>query len=261
MYLERRIITYPGVKPDFYEIDEEGNVFNIRNGKQISTRVDGKGYIRIQLQSTKSNGRRIEVAVHRLICWEFNGPYPDDEHNLVNHKDGIKNHNIPENLEWCSNSENVQHAINTGLLQHKRMYYYDENIISTACDLMIMGLSNMEITQYIYGGIDIHSEEHSNFVCTLAEIKCGKSYKHIYQNGMKIVDYSLYEDLDIDYIRKSLKSTASFKTDNDLINTINEYKNMGLSKLDILEKITGYRSSSATIHTRRIYAYILRSFK
>ena len=78
---------------------------------------------------------------------------------------------------------------------------------------------------------------------------------------MKYVDYSLYEDLDIENIRKSLKSTASFKTDNDLINAINEYKNMGLSKLDILEKITGYRSSSATIHTRRIYAYILRAFK
>lgn len=261
MYLERKIITYPGVRPNFYEIDNKGNVFNIQNGKQLVPRTDGKGYIRIQLQSTKSNGRRIEVAVHRLICWEFNGPYPDDEHALVNHKDGIKNHNIPENLEWCSNSENIQHAIDTGLLQYKRMYDYSDDIISTACDLIILGLSNMEIAEYIYGGIDIHSEEHSNFVCTLAEIKCGKSYKHIYQNGTKYVDYSLYEDLDIESIRESLKSTANFKTDKELINTIIKYKNEGMSKLDILEKITGYRSSSATIHTKRIYAYILRAFK
>lgn len=255
------IITYPGVRPNYYCINEYGNVYNIKTGKQIVPRRDGKGYLRIQLQSTKTNGRRIEVAVHRLVCWEFNGPYNDDEHNLVNHKDGVKDNNIPENLEWCSNSENIQHAIDTGLLVPKRLYDFDKNIIETACDLIIMGLSNMEIVDYIYGGLDIHSEEQTNLAYTLAEIRRGKSYRKIFEDRKGNIDYSLYENIDINSIRNSIKSTANFKTDNELRSLIIEYKNNGMNKKEILEKITGYSSSCATFHVRRIYAYINRIFK
>ena len=42
---------------------------------------------------------------------------------------------------------------------------------------------------------------------------------------------------------------------------IKKYKEEGFSELDILEKITGYRTSSATIYTKRIYSLIKRVFK
>lgn len=56
-----------------------------------------------------------EQLIHRLVCLTFNGPPPDDERILVNHKDGNKFNSRPENLEWVSYSENLDHAYRTGL--------------------------------------------------------------------------------------------------------------------------------------------------
>ena len=68
------------------------------------------GYLRINLCA---NGKCKKVRVHRLIAQTFlSNPAGLPE---VNHKDGVKHHNWPENLEWSTCSDNVQHAYDTGL--------------------------------------------------------------------------------------------------------------------------------------------------
>lgn len=257
---DRKIITYPGVKPNFYTINSIGDVFNIKTGRMIKGYTDGKGYNRIALQSIKPDGKRIDVGIHRLVCWEFNGPY-NDKSNQVNHIDGCKYNNIPENLEWCTNGENVKHAIHTGLLKVNRRYDYDEEIISKACDLIILGLTNIEITEFIYNGIDIHSEEQGNFIITLACIRAGKSYQNIMDNRRSLFNKNDYNFINIDEIRKSVKETRTNKTDRETRDLIKRYIKEGYSKLDILEKLTGYRSSSVTVYTKRIYKMISDIFK
>ena len=260
MLTNKRIITYPGVKPNFYTIDINGEVQNVRTGNILRGYVDGKGYNRIALQSTKTNKRRIDIGVHRLVCWEFNGPY-SIETDQVNHIDGCKYNNNPSNLEWCSNSEPVKHAIRSGLLKINRKYHFTEENIILACDLILLGLTNVEITSYIYNGLDIYSEEQGNFVTTLSCIRAGKSYQDIFNNRKEIFNNGDYNDINIENIRESVKSTRTNVTDHENRAIIKKYKEEGFSELDILEKITGYRTSSATIYTKRIYSLIKRVFK
>lgn len=46
--------------------------------------------------------------VHRLVGTHWI-PNPDNK-PFINHKDCVKHNNIPENLEWCTQKENVNHA-------------------------------------------------------------------------------------------------------------------------------------------------------
>ena len=91
-----------------------------------------KGYYVVRL--TK-NGKYKNIGVHRLVAQAFI-PNPD---NLpqVNHKDGNKQNNCVENLEWCTSSYNVKHAFDTGLKTQKKgienvcsksVYQYDKNM-------------------------------------------------------------------------------------------------------------------------------------
>lgn len=50
---------------------------------------------------------RVRQSVHRMVALAFLGL--DPERPFVNHRDGDKRNNRLSNLEWCTQSENVQH--------------------------------------------------------------------------------------------------------------------------------------------------------
>lgn len=92
------------------------NTGKVRNRKgEISQREDKYGYMRCNLYF---DGTHIVRTIHRLVAEAF---LPNPE-NLpqVNHIDGNKKKNHVENLEWCTASQNVKHAFDTGLKEKSR---------------------------------------------------------------------------------------------------------------------------------------------
>ena len=91
---------------DKYAISKSGTVRNIKSGRQIKQFQGKDGYMRVQIGGKTR-------TVHRLVALAF---IPAEVgKNFINHKDGNKQNNFADNLEWCTRSENMRHAYNIGL--------------------------------------------------------------------------------------------------------------------------------------------------
>lgn len=92
-----------------YEISSLGKIRNLK-GKVLKTYIQNSGYEQIKLNY---QGLHIHKSIHRLVAEAF---ITNPLNKLyVNHIDGNKLNNTVDNLEWCTNSENILHARKTGL--------------------------------------------------------------------------------------------------------------------------------------------------
>lgn len=93
-----------------YEIHHNGKVWN--KGKHSFKKLskNPNGYLKTLLAV---NGNRKQALIHQLVATHFiANPY---NYKQVNHIDGDKTNNHVNNLEWVSNSENIQHSLECGL--------------------------------------------------------------------------------------------------------------------------------------------------
>jgi hypothetical protein len=88
-----------------------GRVIAFRWKGRIMASVYHKGYCVNKLGSDK----RL-LGVHQMVAWAFIGPCP--EGMVVNHIDGNKHNNRPENLEYVTPRENTLHQYRIGLLDN-----------------------------------------------------------------------------------------------------------------------------------------------
>lgn len=110
------VVGYEGL----YQVSNLGNVKRISNYKCVNKKYldnytlkpldNGKGYYRIKLCKNNLSKR---VMLHRIIAEAFI-PNPNN-YKTINHINGDKKDNRIENLEWCTQSQNVLHAFKNGL--------------------------------------------------------------------------------------------------------------------------------------------------
>jgi hypothetical protein len=87
-----------------YEVSDTGRVKGPRGPRKPIFHTNG--YVRVGLWHRGTNKL---FYIHRLVATHFI-PNPN-QCPQVNHKDGNKINNLVSNLEWCTASENVIHAV------------------------------------------------------------------------------------------------------------------------------------------------------
>jgi hypothetical protein len=109
------VIGYEG----FYQVSNLGRVRSfdrlVKRNRHIKGRIHkltlhSDGYY---IATLYKENKEKKYKAHRLVAMAFvqnpnNKPF-------INHKDGNKLNNLPENLEWCTIVENNKHAFDTGL--------------------------------------------------------------------------------------------------------------------------------------------------
>jgi len=107
----KQVVGYEGL----YEVSTLGNLktFNWKGTGQ--TRImkpakDHKGYLRTMLVKDKIAKT---IKMHRIIAQAF--LVNPENKATVNHKNGIKDDNRVDNLEWATCKENTHHAIANGI--------------------------------------------------------------------------------------------------------------------------------------------------
>lgn len=95
-----------------YQVSDFGRVMN-KDGLIIHQQKRKKGYVKVELWK---DGESYTRDVHRLVAIAFLGIHEGLD---VNHINGKKDDNRLTNLEWCTKSENMQHAMRMGLYTPK----------------------------------------------------------------------------------------------------------------------------------------------
>ena len=93
-----------------YAISDDGRVWSRKTSRWLKPADNGKGYLFVHLYN---GGQSTRHYIHRLVAQA----YLENPDNLpqVNHKDGDKQNNSLQNLEWCDIKQNMRHAWDNGL--------------------------------------------------------------------------------------------------------------------------------------------------
>lgn len=187
-------ISYPDEKflpfvdyPNLCYISNFGRVYSLRSHNLIQGSFTKKGYLKIILNIDGGrNGKVKSYLIHRMVMMTF-APRPDYKDMQVNHINGDKTCNIylpgdpRNNLEWCTNQENMDHAIRTGLVntrgENSARALRTNKEIDEICQIMhnnpnLTGRQIAELTNHEY---------NSSFADLISNIRTGDNWREISQ--------------------------------------------------------------------------------
>jgi hypothetical protein len=116
--------------PEWEGVYQVSNIGRVKSLPRTIVSCTGKVYNRkerILKQTTNEDGYKIvylskdskdfSYGVHRLMAKAF--LLNPEGKPMVNHKNAVRSDNFIDNLEWCTNAENIQHSFNLGISSNK----------------------------------------------------------------------------------------------------------------------------------------------
>ncbi len=114
-----------------YSITKDGKVWSNFSKRFLKPQLGSYGYWIITLPGLGKNSQKLKTYyIHRLIADAFIPKVKGK--SKINHKNGKRDDNRLENLEWCTQKENIRHSWETGLCQPR----YNENHPATKLTLL-----------------------------------------------------------------------------------------------------------------------------
>lgn len=168
IFIDEEFIIYP--LNNNYMISNYGRVY-CKRGYMVTSFINRSGYEYCKIDCKNH-------AIHRLVAQTFN-PINDDWKYDVNHKDGNKTNNRSNNLEWCTRSENIIHAVNNGLSRYGENHpnsTHNNQYIKNICKMLEMGKNAHQISD------ELHINCDNNFRKMISKIIHRHLWKRISQN-------------------------------------------------------------------------------
>ena len=101
-------LVYPNLpyEKNRFLISSYGRLMNKNSGLIYRPELLRTGYYSVRIGL--SHSERMHIILHKAVAYTF---IENPNHlKFVNHKDGNKQNNNVSNLEWCTASDNTQHA-------------------------------------------------------------------------------------------------------------------------------------------------------
>lgn len=105
---EEELVLVPSLE-NRYAITRSGRLYSLPKNTRKGIREIAFCKSNYVLAGVSVGGKKTTVSQHRLLAMMFI-PNPHNKEE-VNHINGNKHDNRIENLEWCTQSENTQHAL------------------------------------------------------------------------------------------------------------------------------------------------------
>lgn len=161
------------IEQNKYEINENGKIRNYNSKKNYSCNDNGSGYKAIALKLENKKWKRFYI--HRIVYATFMG---DNINNMViNHKNLDRSCNKLNNLELCTQKENIYYSINKGTINNigengNNCKKLTEKKVKKICKKLENNMSVRDICQ----SLDISYEDYKDLI---HKINSGKLWTHI----------------------------------------------------------------------------------
>lgn len=168
-------------RPVFHGLYEVSNVGRVRRRTaKRGTRAGrirkprcGKRFADYENLPLWIDGKQQNFTVHSLVAEAFIGPRPDGMD--INHKNGDKKDNRPENLEYVTRAENIRHAFRTGLAKARdlrgELNGYAKLSASDAASIFTLYKSGVPVREL--------SVRYCTHPSNVRLIVLGKAWKHV----------------------------------------------------------------------------------
>lgn len=131
--------------PDYpYTVSRDGTVTRIGTGHILKPSVNPQtGYLYVSLWK---DNKGWTTSVHRLVA-ELYVPNPDNK-PFVNHLNSDRTDPRAENLEWCTQSENLLHGYHQGYMSQEHRRKLLDHHYELAIDLIIDGATQSAVAAH-----------------------------------------------------------------------------------------------------------------